>query len=132
MSPPVLHSARRSPKAEPTAAMDTDIRNNEHLDPAAAFDEIAKIMFVKVWVERRLRERRERKNLFTVEFLKSQIGRNPIQTLFNETKDAYRADKIFEKDEQINLRPTTVESIVEKLQSYPVSSCRRSKAASLC
>jgi type I restriction enzyme M protein len=97
------------------------IRNNEHLDPAAAFDEIAKILFVKVWVERRLRERRERKNLFTVEFLKSQIGRNPIQTLFNETKDAYRADKIFEKDEQINLRPTTVEAIVEKLQSYNLS-----------
>ncbi len=28
------------------------IRNREHLDPAAAFDEIAKILFVKVWVER--------------------------------------------------------------------------------
>jgi type I restriction enzyme M protein len=37
------------------------IRNNEHLDPAAAFDEIAKILFVKVWVERRLKERKERK-----------------------------------------------------------------------
>jgi len=33
------------------------IRNNEHLDPAAAFDEIAKILFIKVWVERRLKER---------------------------------------------------------------------------
>ena len=39
------------------------IRNNEHLDPAAAFDEIAKILFVKVWVERRLKEKKERKNL---------------------------------------------------------------------
>lgn len=97
------------------------IRNNEHLDPAAAFDEIAKILFIKVWVERRLKERRERKNLFTVEFLKSQISKDPIQTLFKETKVAYRADKIFEEDERINLRPATAEAIVRKLESYNLS-----------
>jgi len=97
------------------------IRNNEHLDPAAAFDEIAKILFVKVWVERRLKERKERKNLFTVEFLKSQISKSPINALFDETKEAYRADKIFEKDENINLRPATVEGIVKKLESYNLS-----------
>ncbi len=97
------------------------IRNNEHLDPAAAFDEIAKILFIKVWVERRLKERKERKNLFTVGFLQSQISKNPIQTLFEDTKEAYRADKIFEEDERINLRPATVEAIVKKLESYNLS-----------
>ncbi|MBE2204215.1 MAG: N-6 DNA methylase [Chthoniobacterales bacterium] len=97
------------------------IRNNEHLDPAAAFDEIAKILFIKVWVERRLKERRERKNLFTVDFLRSQIGKNPIQSLFDETKEAYQADKIFEKDERINLSAATVEAIVQKLESYNLS-----------
>ena len=45
------------------------IRNREKLDPAAAFDEIAKILFVKVYVERELRAKRSRKNLFTVEYL---------------------------------------------------------------
>ncbi len=39
------------------------IRNREHLDPAAAFDEIAKVLFVKVWVERELRRKRQRQNL---------------------------------------------------------------------
>jgi type I restriction enzyme M protein len=97
------------------------IRNNEHLDPAAAFDEIAKLLFVKVWVERRLTEKRERKNLFTVEFLQSQLGKSPINTLFEETKEAYRADKIFERDERINLRPATVEGIVKKLEGYNLS-----------
>ncbi len=97
------------------------IRNNEHLDPAAAFDEIAKLLFVKVWVERRLTEKRERKNLFTVEFLQSQIGKSPINTLFEETKEAYQADKIFEHDERINLRPATVEGIVRKLEGYNLS-----------
>jgi type I restriction enzyme M protein len=97
------------------------IRNNEHLDPAAAFDEIAKILFIKVWVERRLKEKKERKNIFSVEFLRSQLGKNPIQSLFDETKEAYRTDKIFDKDERINLRPATVEAIVSKLTSYNLS-----------
>lgn len=97
------------------------IRNNEHLDPAAAFDEIAKILFIKVWVERRLKERRERKNLFNVEFLQSQLSDNPINTLFDQTKEAYRSAKIFEKGERINLRPATVEAIVKKLESYNLS-----------
>jgi type I restriction enzyme M protein len=99
------------------------IRNNEHLDPAAAFDEIAKILFVKVWVERRLKERRERKNLFTVDTLKeaAKFSKNPIQSLFDETKEAYRFDNIFKRDERINLRPATVESIVGKLASYNLS-----------
>ena len=44
------------------------IRNREKLDPAAAFDEIAKILFVKVYCRARAQERkRQRKNLFTVE-----------------------------------------------------------------
>ena len=39
------------------------IRNREKLDPAAAFDEIAKILFVKVTHERRLRAGRVRNRL---------------------------------------------------------------------
>lgn len=99
------------------------IRNNEHLDPAAAFDEIAKILFIKVWVERRMKERKERKNVFTVDTLKeaSRFADSPIDHLFNETKHAYGADKIFEPDERINLRPATVEAIVRKLESYNLS-----------
>lgn len=36
------------------------IRNRDHLDPAAAFDEIAKVLFVKVWVEREMKRKRQR------------------------------------------------------------------------
>ena len=99
------------------------IRNNEHLDPAAAFDEIAKILFIKVWMERRLKDRKERRNLFTVELLKeaSKFNDSPINHLFEQTKVAYRADKIFEESERINLRPATVEGIVKKLESYNLS-----------
>ena len=62
------------------------IRNREKLDPAAAFDEIAKILFVKVFVERELRAKRTRENLFTVDFLDKQIGKHPLNTLFDQTR----------------------------------------------
>src|SRR5204863_8713321 len=58
------------------------IRNREHLDPAAAFDEIAKVLFVKVWVERQLRVKRRRVNLFTADCLDEQLGQHPLNDLF--------------------------------------------------
>ena len=85
------------------------IRNREKKDPAAAFDEIAKILFVKVDIERRLRQGRTRKNLFTAEFLdeQSQLHDDPMNVLFKQTKDDYRADRIFDPDETINLKFNT-------------------------
>ena len=99
------------------------IRNREKLDPAAAFDEIAKILFVKVCFERRLKGGRQRKNLFSKDFLVQQkeLYEDPIDTLFTETKKEYRADKIFEQDEKINLKFNTVKDIVEKLERYNLS-----------
>jgi type I restriction enzyme M protein len=97
------------------------IRNREKLDPAAAFDEIAKILFVKVYVERELRAKRQRKNLFTVEFLDGQIGKDPLNTLFEQTKEEYEDDEIFESDDEIRLRPATGREIVKLLERYNLS-----------
>jgi type I restriction enzyme M protein len=99
------------------------IRNREHLDPAAAFDEIAKILFLKVNNERRLRTRRVRKNLFTAEFLDEQkdIHRDPVNVLFNQTKEDYETDRIFGKEEKINLGFNTAREIVRLLESYDLS-----------
>lgn len=97
------------------------IRNREKLDPAAAFDEIAKILFVKVYVERELRNKRARKNVFTAAYLDEQIAKDPLNSLFTETKDAYRDDKIFEDDEEIRLRPATGREIVLLLEKYNLS-----------
>lgn len=97
------------------------IRNREKLDPAAAFDEIAKILFVKFYVERELRDKRQRENLFTAEFLDRQIGKHPLNTLFGQTKEAYEEDKIFEHDEEIRLKPATGREIVKLLERYNLS-----------
>ena len=97
------------------------IRNREKKDPAAAFDEIAKVLFTKVYVERQLLTRRSRTNLFTVDVLKGQIAENPLDNLFQQTKAHYSTDKIFDEEERINLKPATGEEIVRKLEKYNLS-----------
>ena len=97
------------------------IRNREKKDPAAAFDEIAKILFIKVWVERELRSKRRRENLFTAGFLETQIGDNPLEDLFQKTKTFFEADRIFEADEKINLKSATGKEIVSLLERYNLS-----------
>lgn len=99
------------------------IRNREKKDPAAAFDEIAKILFIKVAIERRLRAGRQRQNLFTAAFLdeQAQIHDDPIGVLFDQTKKEYKADQIFEEDERVNLKAATVREIVRLLERYNLS-----------
>jgi type I restriction enzyme M protein len=97
------------------------IRNREHLDPAAAFDEIAKVLFIKVWVERELRRKRQRQNLFTADWLDSQLGENPLQELFRQTKEDYREDRIFDERERLNLKLATGREIVRLLERYNLS-----------
>jgi type I restriction enzyme M protein len=97
------------------------IRNREKKDPVAAFDEIAKILFVKVFVERELKAKRRRKNLFSVEYLEEQLGDNPLETLFQQTKDHYRNDRIFGNDEKLKLKRETGFEIVRLLERYNLS-----------
>lgn len=97
------------------------IRNREHLDPAAAFDEIAKVLFVKTWVEREMRGKRQQKNLFTADWLDSQLGDDPLQELFRQTKEAYQEDSIFDGRARLNLKPATGREIVRLLESYNLS-----------
>lgn len=97
------------------------IRNREKLDPAAAFDEIAKILFVKVYVERELKAKRQRKNIFSAEFLDEQLGDDPLNDLFDKTKRFYSKDRIFDETDRINLKPATGREIVRRLERYNLS-----------
>jgi len=103
------------------------IRNNDKLSPEAAFDEISKILFIKI--------RYERDNTGTQifskeEFLKSKKEydkwRNPhdpdfYQYLFNKTKEIFKDDNLFDPNETIRIRETSFEKIVEELQVYNLS-----------
>ena len=97
------------------------IRNRDHLDPAAAFDEIAKILFVKTGVERDLKKRKTRANLFSVDYLEDLPFGDAINSLFDETKKTYKADKIFLPEEKVNLKTPTALAIIKELERYNLS-----------
>ena len=108
------------------------IRNREKKDPAAAFDEIAKILFVKVCVERELRSKRRRKNLFTAIPRRTDRRRPAERPVREDQSSYYRDDQIFDDDERINLKPATGREIV---RSWSATTCpipaRTSRASPL-
>ena len=98
------------------------IRDNDKFDPTKAFDEIAKILFMKVYVERKL-IKGEADNKFTIEYVKEAEKYNPsyLEWLFNETKKEFAKDQIFIDNEKIELKNATIYKIIEKLQIYNLS-----------
>lgn len=99
------------------------IRNRQHMDPVKAFDEIAKILFMKVVQERKLKKAKVRENLFRSEWLKQQRAyyTDPVANLFEEAKKELRNDRLFAADEIIHLKFDTVEDIVKELEAYNLS-----------
>ena len=107
------------------------IRNNDKLSPEAAFDEISKILFMKI----RFEKGKKGVQVFTIEEYKKQKAvdeeynknhgiKNPIpfmQTLFNDTKRDFRDDHLFDDNEIIKIRESSFEQIIEKLQIYNLS-----------
>lgn len=108
------------------------IRNNDKLSPEAAFDEISKILFMKIRYERNPDE----EVLFSLEkFQKDeqQFEKNikkhlPVeaqipymQYLFKATKDEFAEDKLFDSYETIKIKQYSFEQIVKELEKYNLS-----------
>lgn len=103
------------------------IRNNDKLSPEAAFDEISKILFIKIRYER---DNTGSQIFSKAEFLKSKTEYNKwrsandpdfYQYLFNQTKIVFKDDNLFDPNESIRIRETSFEKIVEELQVYNLS-----------
>lgn len=98
------------------------LRDNHKLDPGAAFDEISKILFIKMWVERVGRHER-----FTEEYLKGykkyRGARNEeiIDLLFEDTKKYYKADELFQENERLKVSFESFLRIVQKLERFNLS-----------
>lgn len=98
------------------------IRNTEKLDPAAAFDEIAKILFMKVYVERTLLKGK-RSNIMTEEWVEKskEFTSDILEKTFNDTKKIFAKDQIFTEDEKIRLKEHTIIRIIGELEAYNLS-----------
>ncbi len=109
------------------------IRNNDKLSPEAAFDEISKILFMKIRYERdksgsevftlkKYQQLEKDYEKYTRPTLKKQgIDLPYMQILFNDTKDKFKEDRLFDESETIKIRENSFEQILEKLQVYNLS-----------
>jgi len=107
------------------------IRNNDKLSPEAAFDEISKVLFIKIRYERDNNEaqifskKRFSDNRKSYEKLNKETGtENAIpfyQLLFNKTKKDFEKDDLFAENETLRIRENSFEAIVEKLEKYNLS-----------
>ncbi|MBP0902210.1 N-6 DNA methylase [Mariniflexile gromovii] len=103
------------------------IRNNDKLSPEAAFDEISKILFIKIRYERE----NSKAQVFSQEqFLKdkeaynrysSSSSRPFYQQLFENTKEEFKDDDLFDPNESIRIRENSFEAIVKELETYNLS-----------
>jgi type I restriction enzyme M protein len=103
------------------------IRNNDKLSPEAAFDEISKILFIKIRYER---SNKEAQIFSKEEFTKAKQYDDKYraatdlpfyQKLFEQTKQDFKDDDLFEPAEIIRVRENSFEAIVEELQIYNLS-----------
>ena len=109
------------------------IRNNDKLSPEAAFDEISKILFMKIKYEREQRGAKvftknefvEKEKWFEKEIRPSLKGTPKdlpyMQFLFYNTKEEFKDDQLFEENEIIKIRQNSFEQILEKLETYNLS-----------
>lgn len=92
------------------------IRNVDKLSPEAAFDEISKILFIKMLYER---DAKEELVYSKDKFLKDEIAYKGngdyIQALFNKVKEKYVADGLFEIEDKIKIRRESFLLILEEL-----------------
>ena len=108
------------------------IRNNDKLSPEAAFDEISKILFIKIRYERNPDEdvifsldkfQRDEKN-FEKNIKKNlplEYQMPYMQYLFKATKDEFSEDKLFDFYDTIKIKQYSFEQIVKELEKYNLS-----------
>lgn len=112
------------------------IRNNDKLSPEAAFDEISKILFMKIRYERNPDE----DNIFSLKQFKKQethYDKNirPVNVRlqgpnmdipymdywFELTKNEFKDDDLFDPNEKIKIKQASFEAIVKELEIYNLS-----------
>lgn len=103
------------------------IRNNDKLSPEAAFDEISKVLFIKIRYERdntgtQIFSKEEFKKLWEAyDKTKSKLSLPFYQQLFERTKEDYAKDGLFETNDTIKIKEASFEAIVKELEVYNLS-----------
>ena len=110
------------------------IRNNDKLSPEAAFDEISKLLFMKIRFER---DNKGMKVFTKQEYLDASQNHEKnvrpglkgtdlyalsyMQFLFRTTKEFFKDDRLFDDKDEINIRENSFIQILEKLETFNLS-----------
>lgn len=104
------------------------IRNNDKLSPEMAFDEISKILFMKIRYERQQdrsvfsREKFEELKEADKFIRGSEANKIPFyQYLFDQTKSTFAQDHLFEQSDVLRIREPSFLHIVRLLEKYNLS-----------
>jgi type I restriction enzyme M protein len=103
------------------------IRNNDKLSPEAGFDEISKILFIKIRFERDNTGNQIfsldtfKKDKESYERYKPLGGEEFYQFLFTKTKEQFANDHLFDDNAKIEIRENSFEQIVKELEIYNLS-----------
>lgn len=98
------------------------LRDVHKMDPGRAFDNISKILFIKMYVERSGLH-----GTFTIEYLDrraaSRMPNDPLvhDGLFDLTKDYYKADDLFSATDKLEISEETFRRIVKQLERFDLS-----------
>ena len=97
-----------------------EIRNNEGMDRTAAFDEMSKVMFCKLYEEKE-NPKRNRFRVSVYDDSIDQLNVNVIQTILDEAKSKPGYAEIFTTDARVLLKDRTTRRLVQLLESYDLS-----------
>lgn len=100
------------------------IRDRDHLDPSAAFDELSKLLFLKA-AEDEWRQTAQSKPVLTPEEIREweSLGRGKARGLVNEWFQAATEELfpgIFEDRPRINLSPETLAVVLETMRPFHI------------
>ncbi|MBT2522763.1 N-6 DNA methylase [Arthrobacter sp. ISL-28] len=98
------------------------LRDNHKLDPGAAFDEISKVLFIKMYFERGAEgDRFTRDYMDRYAKVRRSRADEVMTDLFDDTKKGLKSDRLFEKGDRLNISYATFRRLVEKLERFNLS-----------
>lgn len=111
------------------------IRRKQKVGPKKAFYEFTKVLFVKMNEDRIIQEKLDKGDVVTINDFKFSVNKiettkeNWIKDLFQDYRNELEVlvnkgekKRIFQRDEKINLNPSTIKAIVEKIENFNLRS----------
>lgn len=101
----------------------TILRDTHKMEPGQAFDQISKILFIKMGVERAGDDRRfSREYIDEYQAIRGIHGSEVMEDLFADTRRRYKAEGLFDENDHLAISLETFKRIVERLERFNLSS----------